>query len=170
MQALHIAIREEHEEVAMKLLSIEGVDVNICNADGETPLVTALENDMLKVAHELISMGADVGFKSKSVASGHGLLHHYASRGAVDILKMITNAETFDPAMAMEAAGPLQFSPLHLAARAGRIEACKFLLPMSNVDAVDMNGKTPAELAQANSKTQAYKIIADFKRGAVRKA
>jgi ankyrin repeat protein len=167
-QPLHIAIKEEHEEIALKLLSMSmsspvyQVDVNICDAEGDTPLITALENDMLKVADMLIFAGADVQIKSKSIAS-RSLLHHYASRGAADILKMITNAATFDAAMVTEACGSLQFTPLHLAARAGRMEACEFLLPMSNIDAVDLNGKTAAELAQANRKTEVHKVIIDFK-------
>jgi ankyrin repeat protein len=76
---------------------------------------------------------------------------------------MITNAATFDPGMVLEACGSLQFTPLHLAARAGRMEACEFLLPMSNIDAVDLNGKTAAELALANRKTEVHKVIIDFK-------
>ena len=66
-QPLHIAIKEEHEEIALKLLSMSTsspmyrVDVNICDAEGDTPLIIALENDMLKVADMLISAGADQG-------------------------------------------------------------------------------------------------------------
>jgi hypothetical protein len=81
----------------------------------------------------------------------------------MDILKMITSAATFDAAMVTQGCGSLQFTPLHLPARAGRLEAREFLLPMSNIDAVDLNGKTAAELAQVNRKTEVRKVIIDCK-------
>lgn len=161
-QPLHIAVKQEHDEIALHILGLEGVDVNTMDADGDSPLISALENGMLGVASKLISLGANVGIRSKTLCAG-GLFHHYASRGAVNVLKLILNAGTFDPAVAKEAAGPLHFTPLHLAARSGRGEACQFLLPISDVNAVDKNGKTPAEVAEANRKAIAHKIITEYK-------
>ena len=44
-QALHLAIKEEHDEVAMLLIN-HNADVNIPDADGDTPLVSALDNQL----------------------------------------------------------------------------------------------------------------------------
>lgn len=52
-----------------------------------------------------------------------------------------------------EALGPLKFSPLHMAARGGRVDACQFLIECgASVLCLDKNGQTPADLAAKNGK------------------
>jgi uncharacterized protein len=54
-----VAIKEEHEEVALLLIE-SGADVNIPDSDGDTPLVSAMDNQLWDVAECLISKGANI--------------------------------------------------------------------------------------------------------------
>jgi ankyrin repeat protein len=161
MQPLHAAIKHEHTDFVLGWLQLEDVNVNTIDCAGDTPLTSALENGMLTVAQKLIDAGADIGVQSKSLACG-SIVHHYASRGNVDVLKMVTSAANFDPAILKQRGGKLGFTPLHLAARGGREQMCRFLLPLSDVSATDNSGKTPAQLAHVNRKNNTHQIIEDF--------
>ena len=151
--ALNIAIKEEHNECAMRLLQA-GASVNIPDVDGDTPLVCALENDLTDVAAACIAKGSKVDVESKNLACNR-LLHHYASRGKVDVLRLLMDAAGDDTGRLLnEARGALNFTPLHMAARGGRLDACQLLVERgADIYAKDKNGDTPAQLAVANKKT-----------------
>ncbi len=149
--ALHLAVKEECEESAIRLIEC-GADVNIPDHEGDTPLVSALDNDLLDVAQMLLGRGAAVDVASPNLAC-NSLLHHFASRGNVAVLTMLMDAETFDAGLLERPGGALDFTPLHLAARGGRTQACELLLARgASAAARDKNGKTPADLAEANKK------------------
>ena len=66
--------------------------------------------------------------------------------------------------MLAEGRGPLKFTPLHMAARGGRKEACLLLLSRQAEPGVlcrvrDGNGKTPADLADANHKQEVAALL-----------
>ena len=151
--ALNIAIKEEHEECAMRLLQA-GASVNIADVDGDTPLVCALDVELDDVAAACVAKGARVDVVSKNLACNR-LLHHYASRGKVGVLRLLMDAPSFDSSVLLnEGRGTQNFTPLHCAARGGRLQACQLLVERgANVTAVDKNGATPANLADANRKT-----------------
>ena len=68
-------------------------------------------------------------------------------------LTMIVSSSTFDQKLLMESRGPLQFTPLHMAARGGRDAACDYLIELgADVDCIDENGKKPSDLAKSNNK------------------
>jgi ankyrin repeat protein len=166
-QPLHAAIKNEHPDIALKILDIKGtINVNTVDVFGDTPLITALENDMLPLAQRLIDAGADVNIQSKLLACS-SIVHHYANRGNVGILKMITAAPNFVQSSLKCSAGPLGFTPLHLAARGGRDEMCRFLLSRSNVQATDRNGKTAEQVADANHKSATAQLIREWTATAV---
>jgi|TARA_B100000780_G_scaffold236661_1_gene177533 ankyrin repeat protein len=50
------------------LLITEGADVNIPDSDGDTPLVSAMDNQMWDVSELLIQKDADIQIKSKNLA------------------------------------------------------------------------------------------------------
>lgn len=152
--ALNVAIKEEHEECAVRLLE-EGASVNVADVDGDTPLVCSLENNFDDLAAAIISRGASVHVQSKNLACQR-LLHHYASRGNTRVLQMLLDAPSFDAkSMLNENRGTLSFTPLHMAARGGRLSSCKLLVDRgADIAAVDKNGATPADLAAANKKTE----------------
>ena len=80
-------------------------------------------------------------------------MHHYSSRGNMRALTMIVSSSTFDQKLLMEGRGPLQFTPLHMAARGGRDAACDYLIELgADVDCIDENGKKPSDLAKSNNK------------------
>ena len=60
---LHIAVKEEHEEVAVLLIQA-GANVNIPDSDGDTPLVSALDNQLWGVGELLVAKGAAVTVSS----------------------------------------------------------------------------------------------------------
>ena len=161
MQPLHAAIKNEHVQIALTLLEIDGINVNTFDSAGDTPLISAMENELLSVAERLIAAGADVQVNSKSLACS-SLIHHVASRGNVGLLKMLSKAPGFDSQMFKLPAGPLHFTPLHLASRGGKDDMCRFLLPLSDVSAMDKNGKTPAQLAEKNRKLSTAELIQDW--------
>lgn len=150
--ALNIAIKEEHDECAMRLLQA-GASVNLADVDGDTPLVCALDAELTDVAAACVAKGARVDVKSKNLACNR-LLHHYASRGKVDVLRLLMDAPGFDAgALLNEARGTHNFTPLHCAARGGRLEACQLLVERgADLSTADKNGATPADLADANKK------------------
>ena len=138
-----------------------GIDVNTVDAAGDTPLISALEEGMMPVAERLIAAGADVGVHSKSLACST-LVHHYASRGRIEVIKMLTEAPGFNSDMFKTHSGPLEFTPLHLASRSGKDEVCRFLLPVSDVNATDKNGNSPAEVAEKNRKLSTAALIQEY--------
>jgi ankyrin repeat protein len=152
-QALHIAIKEEHDDVALLLIDF-GCDVTIGDSDGDTPLTSALDNQMYDVAALLVSKGADVSIRSKNLAC-QSLLHHYCSRGDVKALRIICAGMQGSglEVMLEEGRGQLCFTPMHMAARGGRMKVVEMLMEMgATVDCKDKNGMTPADLAEKNRK------------------
>ena len=142
-------------------MDVQGLQVNSVDSAGETPLITALDNDMFSVAQRLIDAGANVNVKSKSLACGT-LLHHYSSRGNIDVIKMIINSPTFDKASVNLQGGKSGFTPLHLACRGGRDDVCRLLLPMCDINVKDNAGKTAVQLAQINRKASTVAVIEEF--------
>ena len=61
------AVKEECEESAIRLIEC-GADVNIPDHEGDTPLVSALDNDLLDVAQMLLGRGAAVDVASPNLA------------------------------------------------------------------------------------------------------
>ena len=108
---------------------------------------------MYTIASKLILNNANVNCKSKNLAC-QSLLHHYSSRGRVNILKLLISSKSFNIEESLEEAlGPLMFTPLHMAARGGRVDACQYLIECgASILCVDKNGQTPADLAEKNGK------------------
>ena len=151
---LNVAIKEEHEECALRLLEA-GANVHIPDACGDTALVCALENEMYDVAAACIAKGAKVNVESKSLACQR-LMHHYASHGNMLVLRMVMDSPGFDvDELLNEPRGSHGFTPLHCAARGGKLEACQLLVERgASIYAVDCDGATPADLAELNKKTE----------------
>ncbi|UIP92246.1 ankyrin repeat domain-containing protein [Wolbachia endosymbiont of Anopheles demeilloni] len=66
MNPLCVAINNGHDEVAQLLLSVEGVDVNIGNQLGNTPLHIAAITGRKEIARLLLAKGADANIKNHS--------------------------------------------------------------------------------------------------------
>jgi len=66
MNPLCVAVNNGHDEVAQLLLSVEGVDVNIGNQLGNTPLHIAAMKGNEKMARLLLEKGADPNIKNLS--------------------------------------------------------------------------------------------------------
>ena len=133
--ALHWAANEK----VARLLKEDEMDVNVRDKSGRTPLHWAAQSGHTETARYLIESGADVNardepFVSRSPASK--LIDKWVRRvervpGLRALMKNITNARyTGD-------------TPLHCAAREGRIEVVELLLKYgAEVDAADDHGMT----------------------------
>ena len=62
---LHLSITHSQGRLVPFLLSM-GVNVNLQNAKGYSPLLSALELGMIQVAHQLMSAGADMFLRTKN--------------------------------------------------------------------------------------------------------
>lgn len=63
---LHVAVSGGNKEMISVLCSGQGVDVNVRNFHGQTPLVVAIVSGFVSCVHELLENGADVNRPSSS--------------------------------------------------------------------------------------------------------
>jgi ankyrin repeat protein len=100
--------------------------------------------------------------QSKNVACA-SLLHHFASRGNVRALNILFNGDHYEDKLLTEGRGQLNFTPLHMAARGGRKDACLLLLSkgekLNLCQLKDSNNKKPADLADANNKKELAALL-----------
>ncbi len=64
--ALHYIVRENCDIGVIKLLVEAGVEINVPNLDGDTPLLGALKNKRLSTAKYLLEKGADFNISNKN--------------------------------------------------------------------------------------------------------
>lgn len=136
--ALLIALKEESEKALKSLMAHPGLDVNLANPAGETPLMLAALRGRLDWAQALLKRGAAVN------RPGWTPLHYACSgpdEGLVDWL-LLQGAE-------IDARSPNGSTPLMLAAGYGGISSAERLLK-AGADARLRNeqGQTAADFAE----------------------
>ena len=149
---LHAVMKQNTEIV--KLLLSEGADPNICNFLKETPLHKAVETGSVPLTDLLLSHGAN----PNSVNTlGETPLHLATIKQDPVLMELLLvrrsnpNAATYDLAM----------TPLHCAAEAGSLEACKLLLEhLADPMQANARGDTPLSLADDS----VYKLLAEDER------
>jgi len=139
LTALHCATQSGHQHVASFLLE-KGMDIDIEDANNETPLFKAAENGHLEVVKFLVSKKADVNH----VGIVRTPLHCAADIGNLEILKFLLEKGA-DP---NKAGSVNKETPLHIAASNGHKEIVQLLLEKgANKKLTDIEDKTPFDKA-----------------------
>ena len=115
--ALLVALQGESLKVAKVLLDAKGIQVDIRNHAGETPLMMAALKAEVDAANALIAHGAAVQ------KDGWTPLHYAATGGSAAIVKLLVSKGA-----TIEARSPNGTTPLMMAARYGNEEAVDTLL------------------------------------------
>ena len=115
--ALMVALQGESLKVAKVLVDAKGIQVDIRNHAGETPLMMAALKAEVDAATALVAHGAAVQ------KEGWSPLHYAATGGSAAIVKLLLSKGA-----ALEARSPNGSTPLMMAARYGNEEAVDTLL------------------------------------------
>ena len=115
--ALILALQLESPKVAKVLMDAKGVQIDILNHAGETPLMMAALKAEVDSVTALVAHGAAVN------KDGWSPLHYAATGGSAAIVKLLLSKGA-----ALEARSPNGTTPLMMAARYGNEEAVDALL------------------------------------------
>ena len=115
--ALMVALQSDSLKVAKVLWDAKGIQIDIRNHAGETPLMMAALRAETDAASALIAHGAAVQ------KDGWSPLHYAATGGSATIIKLLLGKGA-----ALEARSPNGSTPLMMAARYGNEEAVDALL------------------------------------------
>jgi uncharacterized protein len=115
--ALTVALQGESLKVAKVLLDAKGIQVDIRNHAGETPLMMAALKAEVDMAAALVAHGAAVS------KDGWSPLHYAATGGSAAIVRLLLSKGAM-----LEARSPNGTTPLMMAARYGNEEAVDALL------------------------------------------
>ena len=115
--ALILALQLESPKVAKVLMDAKGVQIDVRNHAGETPLMMAALKAEVDAATALVAHGAAVN------KDGWSPLHYAATGGSAAIVKLLLSKGA-----ALEARSPNGTTPLMMAARYGNEEAVDALL------------------------------------------
>lgn len=142
--ALHLALRADSASVVEALLAAPGIDVNVANSSGETPLMMAALKGQLERCQQLLARGAAVN------KSGWTPLHYAATGPAPTIVQLL-----IDKGARIEAPSPNRSTPLMMAAGYGA---------EANVDVLLGRGADP------RARNELQLSAADFARRAQRES
>ena len=142
--ALIVALQGESLKVAKVLWDAKGIDIDIRNHAGETPLMMAALKAEVDAAGALVARGAAVQ------KDGWSPLHYAATGGSAAIVKLLLSKGA-----PLEARSPNGSTPLMMAARYGHEQSADLLL---------------AKQADTEVRNQRGLSAADFARGAGREA
>jgi hypothetical protein len=118
--ALYLAMRDGSLQVAQALLAAPGLDVDLANIRGETPLMMAAIKGRLEWAQRLVQMGAAIR------RPGWTPLHYAAS--AADQAQHQVAAFLLERGAEVDALAPNDTTPLMLAAGYGSEDTIRILL------------------------------------------
>ena len=115
--ALILALQLESPKVAKVLMDAKGVQIDILNHAGETPLMMAALKAEVDAVTALVAHGAAIN------KDGWSPLHYAATGGSAAIVRLLLSKGA-----ALEARSPNGSTPLMMAARYGNEEAVDALL------------------------------------------
>ncbi|XP_063921637.1 putative ankyrin repeat protein RF_0381 [Zophobas morio] len=145
---LHIAVEKSNLELCRFLIE-RGLDVNSQDHDGETPLHYAVQTKHNKILFLLVHK-ADI---NKQDHDGYTPLH-LAAKTSVEVVNFLlrnkasTSLKTFNGD-----------SPLHLAAAAGNLATATVLLSFFNVNCLNNDNYSAAQLAEMNGHEEVQRLL-----------
>ena len=142
---LTLAMRQESWRVVDTLLVAPGIDVNLPNQQGETPLMMAAIKGNLELVKKLVARGADVN------REGWTPLHYAASAGlehSVDIARYLLEEHAY-----IDAPSPNGSTPLMLAAQYSSEGMVKLLIEEgADVSLRNQQGQTAVDFARRSER------------------
>jgi hypothetical protein len=117
VHGLYLAVREPSPKVASVLIAWSTTQIEVRTPQDESPLMIAALNGQVDLAMQLIGRGADVN------KPGWTPLHYAATRGHLDVLRLLLEHHAY-----IDAESPNGTTPLMMAAFYGTTDAVKLLL------------------------------------------
>ncbi|KAM1011956.1 hypothetical protein EV1_046739 [Malus domestica] len=150
---IHLAALKGHEDITLFLIQ-EGVDINIKDNFGNTPLLEAIKNRNDRVSSLLIQQGA-----SLNIDNAGSFICTSIARGDADLLKRLLaygidpNSKDYD-----------HRTPLHVAASEGLFIMAKLLLEAgASVFSKDRWGNTPLDEGRMCGNKNLIKLLEEAK-------
>lgn len=152
------AIRDDHTEYALKLLTI-GANANARNGCMETPLIQAARyTNNPVIAEALLLHGAHV---DDADAHGDTAMHHAAIAGHSNIALSLSRAGASSERREAFAG----HTPMHMAAQSGNIDMLSLMYRGTRGEALlnqqDKNGDTPLHIAMRSGQAQAVEWLVE---------
>lgn len=156
-KALHEAISSGNPKIVQLLLKRTGVDFNVKNFYGETPLHYAVTSQKIAKAMVVLLLkytGVDVNAAS---FEGDRPLHLAISQGDSEIVELLLA----DKRININATNKKGQTPLHLAVEENNEEMIKLLLKDKkiNINATDKKGQTPLHWAVEENNEEIIKLL-----------
>ena len=147
---LYLALQQPSPKAAQVLLDWPKTNVNVLNANGESPLMLAAIKGDLDMVAALIKKDADVN------KTGWTPLHYAASKGHLAIMNLLLENHAY-----IDAESPNGTTPLMMAAQYGTGPAVQLLLD-AGADPLLKNqqGLTAIDFARRASRTESIDLIA----------
>lgn len=149
---LTLAMRQESWRVVDTLLSAPGIDVNLANAQDETPLMLAAVKGNLELVKKLVARDADVN------REGWAPLHYAASAGlehSVEIAAYLLEESAY-----IDAASPNGSTPLMLAAQYSNEAMVKLLIAEgADVSLRNQQGLTAVDFARKSERDYMVQLL-----------
>ncbi|WP_370682374.1 ankyrin repeat domain-containing protein [Comamonas sp. GB3 AK4-5] len=149
---LTLAIRQESWRVVDELLQVPGIDLNLPNRQGETPLMLAAIKGNLELVKKLVKLDADVN------REGWAPLHYAASAGlehSVEIAAYLLEESAY-----IDAASPNGSTPLMLAAQYSSEAMVKLLIEEgADVSLRNQQGMTAVDFARKSEREYMVQLL-----------
>jgi ankyrin repeat protein len=147
------AVREG-DEMGVRMLLFEGVDVRKRNANQWTPLMVASFAGNREVAALLIEAGAEVNAQDPR---GYAPLHWAAFKNYYEVVQLLLRKGAF-----VNVQSNSGLTPLLQAAARGAVQSMKLLVRYgADVNQADHEGWTPLHKAIANDQLKAVEVLID---------
>ncbi len=157
--ALHMAIIEKHEAIAMQLIAASRA-INSADREGDTALMCAAIGNLPKVLKALLKRGAKWDVRSEK---GLTALHYAALAGfakCVAILMDDAHADVNIQTATTDKSRDIKNTALHFAASQGHVETCQQLISCgADLLAENAEKMTPMDLCFANKTPACFELF-----------
>lgn len=143
---------ESGDKKVLNAFLASGVDIDLCDERGWTPLMISSFNGNEEIAQLLITRGANIGVKDKS---GYSPIHWAAFNGYSSVVKLLITKHAD-----LDAQSDHGWTALLQAATRGHLATCGALIAGgANVNLSSNDGWTPLHKAAANGHLEVVKLL-----------